>query len=118
MTVERLSDQWWIEYKSPGEPPQGADRARIIDNGYAMPESNLPISEGLLHQIENAARMQNRSPADVLEDAWNRYVDDQAWVSIFAYGKERAEACGLATEEGVDQAIAAWRKANRAPRQQ
>ncbi|MGC2656704.1 MAG: hypothetical protein WA324_01925 [Bryobacteraceae bacterium] len=68
------------------------------------------ISEELLHKIEETAREQNREPAEVVADAVRKYLDEQSWVKALGYGRERAQASGITTEEGVDRAIADWRK--------
>jgi predicted transcriptional regulator len=70
------------------------------------------IDADLLHRIEDTARAQNRRPEEVVSDALRRYLDEQSWADIFAYGRQRAEAEGIITEEGVDQAIAEWRREN------
>lgn len=73
-----------------------------------MTDPKLP--QDLLIQIEEAARLQNRKPDEVLEEAVERCLDDRSWVKILDYRKDRGEAVGITTEEGIDRAIAGSRK--------
>jgi hypothetical protein len=73
-----------------------------------MTDPKLP--RDLLIQIEEAARLQNRKPDELLEEAVKRYLNDRSWVKILDYGRERGDAVGITTEEGIDRAIAESRK--------
>jgi metal-responsive CopG/Arc/MetJ family transcriptional regulator len=70
------------------------------------------LPEELMHQLEEAARAQNRKPAEVLEEAVRKYLEERSWVKLRGYGRERVEAVGIMTEEGMDRAISDWRKEN------
>jgi predicted transcriptional regulator len=70
------------------------------------------LSDELQQRLEEIAREQHRQPADVLEDAVRKYLDDRSWVQMLGYGRERAEAVGITSEEGIDKAIADFRKEN------
>jgi predicted transcriptional regulator len=39
-----------------------------------MATGNEPVSDSLLQRIEDLARQQSREPAEVLEEAFNRYA--------------------------------------------
>jgi predicted transcriptional regulator len=70
------------------------------------------LPDELMQQLEEAAHAQNRRPAEVLEEAVRKYLDERSWVKMLDYGRERAEAVGITTEEGIDRAISDWRKEN------
>ena len=52
------------------------------------------ISEELLHQVEEAARAQNREPSELVSDAVRKYLEDQSWVQFL--GNEAAHKAGMA----------------------
>jgi len=70
------------------------------------------ISEDLLHQVEQTARAQNREPAEVLEEAWNRYVDEQSWAKLVTTGQENARRLGL-QESDTERLIGEYRQEKR-----
>jgi hypothetical protein len=70
------------------------------------------ISEALLHQVEDAAREQNREPAEVLEEAWSRYVEEQCWTRLVSVGQENARRLGL-EESDTERLIAEYRQEKR-----
>jgi predicted transcriptional regulator len=70
------------------------------------------INDDLLHQVQETAREQNRQPAEVVSEAVRKYLDEQSWAKALGYGRQRAEAAGITTEECIDKAIADWRLAN------
>ncbi len=74
--------------------------------------TNPKLSPKLLEQIEEVAQLQNRKPDEVLEEAVTRYLEERSWVRMLGYGRERGEAVGITTEEGIDRAIAESRKEN------
>jgi hypothetical protein len=70
------------------------------------------ISEDLLHQVEQTAREQNREPAEVLEDAWKRYMEERSWVKLVTAGQENARRLGL-KESDTERLIAEYRQEKR-----
>ena len=70
------------------------------------------ISEDLLHQVEQTARAQNREPAEVLEEEWNRYVDEQSWAKLVTTGQENARRLGL-QESDTERLIGEYRQEKR-----
>jgi hypothetical protein len=70
------------------------------------------ISQHLLHQMEAAAREQNREPAEVLEEAWARYVEDQSWARLVTVGQENSRRLGL-EESDIERLIAEYRREKR-----
>ena len=70
------------------------------------------LSDELQQQLEEIAREQHRQPADVLEDAVRKYLDDRSCARVLGYGHERAEAVGITSEQAIDKAIAEFRSEN------
>jgi hypothetical protein len=70
------------------------------------------ISGDLLHQLEKTAREQNREPAEVLEEAWARYVEEQSWARLVTVGKENSRRLGL-EESDTERLIADYRQEKR-----
>ena len=77
-----------------------------------MAAVNIPLADYLQQKIEQIAHEQNRQPTEILEEAVQKYLDERSWATALGYGRQRAEAVGITTEEGIDQAIADWRKQN------
>jgi len=75
-------------------------------------ESKPLISDDLLHQVEQTAREQNRQPAEVLEEAWKRYIDEQSWAKLVTAGQENARRLGL-KESDTERLIAEFRQEKR-----
>ncbi len=74
--------------------------------------SDILVPSAMLPEIEAAAEEEHRTPSELVRDALERYMEDQAWKKIFAYGEERAKALGL-TEEDVPRLIAEYRQEKR-----
>ncbi|MGA2538223.1 MAG: hypothetical protein ABSF53_19595 [Terracidiphilus sp.] len=66
------------------------------------PIPSIPVS--LLAEVENLARSQARTVGEVLAEAVDRYVKDQKWQSLKAYGRDKARTLGL-TEADVPRLI-------------
>ena len=71
-----------------------------------MSTTNLPLSGELARQLEDAARAQQKEPAELLEEAVKQYLEDCSWVKLMGYGRERAKALEITTEEDIDRLIA------------
>ena len=69
------------------------------------------ISEELLHQVEEAARAQNREPSELVSEAVRKYLDDQSWVQFVGRNESRARQSGI-DEEDVDRLISEVRLEN------
>jgi len=75
---------------------------------------NIAFQETLLQEIDLAARAESRSRSEFLREAARAYIQrKQRWASVFAMGREIAEARGLAPDD-VTKEIKAHRK-GRAP---
>jgi predicted transcriptional regulator len=70
------------------------------------------ISDELLHQLKKTAREQNREPAEVLEEAWARYVEEQSWARLVTAGQENSRCLGL-EESDTERLIAEYRQKKR-----
>lgn len=67
-----------------------------------QPIPTLPVS--LMAEVERVAREQERTVSQVVADAVDRYVKDERWQRLLAYGRERAGALGL-TDDDVPRLI-------------
>jgi hypothetical protein len=71
----------------------------------ATSETQIPsIPVSLMAEVKKLARAQERTVSEVLAEAVDRYIRDQQWQSLKAYGRERALARGL-TEADVPRLI-------------
>ena len=70
------------------------------------------VPPDLAAAIQATAEAEHRAPGEVMREAYERYVDEQEWQKILAYGRERAKALGL-TEEDVPRLIAEVRQERR-----
>ncbi len=70
------------------------------------------ISDDLIREVEQAAHEQDREPADLLEEAWRRYVDEQSWAKLVTSGQENSRRLGL-KESDTERLIAEYRQEKR-----
>jgi hypothetical protein len=77
-----------------------------------MTDAKELLSEELIQQIEEAARTQNRKPAEVLDEAWGRYMATRRLEQLAQRGEERARALGI-REEDVPRLMDEVRQENR-----
>ena len=59
-----------------------------------MTDSKL-LSDDLLHEVEAAAREQNRQPAEVVAEAVERYLRLKRREKLYAYGEAQARKLGI-----------------------
>ncbi len=76
-----------------------------------MTDSRVLLSDELKHRIEEFAREQNREPADVMEEAVNRYLASQR-LAQFAEKMERKAGSQGISEEDVPGLIQEVRREN------
>jgi hypothetical protein len=67
----------------------------------AMTDAREIISPELIRQIEELARTENRTPAQVIADVWGRYVDENSWERLIESGQENAKRLGI-KESDID----------------
>ena len=64
-----------------------------------MAEANPLINEKLLALVIDVARAENREPAEVIEDALERYLKRERLTKLFEQGKELGRASGHKPED-------------------
>ena len=72
----------------------------------------LHVPPELLAKVQEAAREDNRSPDDLVDEALQRYLDERSWQHLYAYGEERARRLGI-TEQDVPRILAEHRERHR-----
>jgi metal-responsive CopG/Arc/MetJ family transcriptional regulator len=70
------------------------------------------LSEEMIQQIEEAARTENRKPAEVLQDAVKQYLERRSWMEFVSRNEQRAREMGL-KEEDVPRLVEEYRRENR-----
>jgi hypothetical protein len=70
------------------------------------------ISDELYHQVEEAARVQNRQPGEVVTEAISKYLKAQRFASFVERNERRAKELGI-TEEDTPRLIAETRLENK-----
>ncbi|HUE20742.1 MAG TPA: hypothetical protein VMQ86_03625 [Bryobacteraceae bacterium] len=76
-----------------------------------MIDSSALVSDELKHRIEEFAREQNRDPADVMEEAVNRYLAGQRLARFAKRMECQARSHGI-SEEDVPRLIQEVRREN------
>jgi hypothetical protein len=64
--------------------------------------------------VKQTARAQNREPAEVVEDAVRKYLEEQSWIRFVQQNERRARANGIG-EEDVERLISEVRRENSGP---
>ena len=77
-----------------------------------MTDAKEILKPDLIHQIEDAARTENRPPSEVLEDAWHRHVEEKSWGKLVEAGEENAKRLGI-KEPDVERLISEYRGEHR-----
>jgi predicted transcriptional regulator len=49
------------------------------------------LSAGLLHEVEETARAQNRNPEEIVGEAVRKYLDEQSWIKFVARTRRTPE---------------------------
>ena len=74
---------------------------------------NISFQEDLLSDIDNIARKESRTRAELLREAVRMYLErKRRWDQIFAYGRSKVVQNHL-TEADVAQEISSYRKERR-----
>ena len=63
------------------------------------PKKNVRLSEGLLAKVTDAAREENRTPDELLEDAAELYLENRRWQNLLEVGEQKARDLGLTAED-------------------
>ena len=78
---------------------------RAQNEVMATGEIPIPrIPDSLMAEVERMAREQKKTVSQVVAEAVDRYVRDERWERLAAYGRERARSLGL-TEADVPRLI-------------
>jgi predicted transcriptional regulator len=77
-----------------------------------MTDGKKLLSDELLHQVEEAARAQNRKPAELLQEAVQKYLEELSWQAFVGKAEERNRAKGV-SEMDVPRLIDEVRRENR-----
>jgi metal-responsive CopG/Arc/MetJ family transcriptional regulator len=80
--------------------------------GVAMTDGKELLPEELLHQVEEAARAQNREPAELVTDAVRKYLDEQSWVKYVERNEAKTRKAGI-SEADVDRLLSEARSETR-----
>ena len=67
-----------------------------------MTDSKSLLSDDLLQQVEETARAQNRQPADVVQEALERYLRLKRRQKLYAYGEAQAAKLGIRERDGPE----------------
>jgi predicted transcriptional regulator len=65
-------------------------------------EKNVRLSEGLLAKVANAARAENKTPDELLEEAVELYLENRRWQELLESGEQKARELGLTVEDVPD----------------
>jgi predicted transcriptional regulator len=69
-------------------------RARVMGT-----QKNVRLSEELLAKVATAARAENRTPDELLEDAAELYLKNRRWQKLLEFGEQNARDLGLSAED-------------------
>jgi metal-responsive CopG/Arc/MetJ family transcriptional regulator len=71
--------------------------------------TTVSVPQALLAEVEKLAQTQERTASDLVSDVMAKYLSEQRWRALQAYGRERARALGY-TEDDVERLIAESRR--------
>jgi predicted transcriptional regulator len=72
-------------------------------------DHTIVLPADLYSRIEGLARIENKTPVEVIRDAVERTSERSKWQRLFEYGRERARALGI-DESDVERLIAESRQ--------
>jgi len=75
----------------------------------AMPDNNIRVPEALMAEVQKAAQTENRSPAEVVREAVERYLRQKRKERLYAYGEGQAEKLSI-REEDVPELVKQTRR--------
>ena len=77
---------------------------------------SVTLPSPMLLEAQQLAKQENRTMSELVREALRQYQRQRQWESITAFGKVSAEAAGVLDEEGVVEAIHAYRQESRRKR--
>lgn len=69
----------------------------------------------MLKDAERLAKLEGRTKSELFREAFRRYVQQQEWATIDAFGRSRARALGVKPQD-VNRIIHDWRQEQRTRR--
>jgi predicted transcriptional regulator len=61
--------------------------------------NDISLPDDLVDLIKKTARAQSRNPGEIVRDAVERYISDDRWQRVLAYGKRQAQRLGYTDVE-------------------
>lgn len=77
-----------------------------------MAAIELHVSDEVIAELRSKAEARGTSMDDLAAEALRRGLEEQSWIELLAYGRERGRASGY-TEEEVPAIVNDWRKEQR-----
>ena len=74
---------------------------------------SITLPEPMLDSAKARAKKENRTMSELVREALRRYEASQWLAEVQAYGKERAAAVGVLTEQDVDRVVHEARRERR-----
>ena len=72
---------------------------------------NLSLPKKLLSQIDEQSKKESRSRSELIREATRSYLKRiSAWGEIFKYGRKKAKALGIKSEEDVYRMVQEYRQ--------
>ena len=66
---------------------------------------HVMLPEALVAQMEQTAESAHITLDELVQQAVQRYMADQRWTKLRAYGEAQARKVGITSEEDVDRAV-------------
>lgn len=80
----------------------------------SAPVEQVPMSSGLLAELQNAAAEDRRPAPELLREAVEQYLESRQWQRVLAFGEAQARKLGLG-EDDVLRLIAEARREQAKP---
>ena len=77
-----------------------------------MAAIELHVSDEVIAELRSKAAARGTSMDELAEEALRRGLEEQSWIELLAYGRERGRASGY-TEEEVPAIVKDWRREQR-----
>jgi hypothetical protein len=76
----------------------------------AVADGNIQVPEALMAEVEKAAQAEQRTPAELVQEAVERYLRLKRREKLYQYGEEQARKLGI-REEDIPDLVKQSRKA-------
>ena len=74
-----------------------------------MATIHLHVSDEVIAELRSKAEARGTSVDELAEEALRRGLEEQSWIELLAYGRERGRASGY-TEQDVPAIVKEWRR--------